>query len=106
MLWDLPSRRRSGPVPNSPGILHPPPPRSMRSARWLPESCGMHRLRRVGGLIRLGVGHVLRPPGPRLLDAVGDQLAIQRRSVDPQDVAGLLLLPARVVQDLEDVFLL
>src|SRR5215831_12723346 len=42
----------------------------------------------------------------RLLDAVGDQLAVERRGVDAQHLAGLFLLPARRVQHLEDVLAL
>src|SRR4051812_1253199 len=41
-----------------------------------------------------------------LLDAVGDELAIECRRVDPQDLARPLLLPLGRVEHLEDVLLL
>src|SRR5262245_48269769 len=43
---------------------------------------------------------------PRRLHAVGQELAIERRGVDAQDLRGFLLLPLRVVQHLEDVLAL
>src|SRR5262245_41959601 len=53
-----------------------------------------------GGLVHLPFAGLVEP-GARLLHAVGDQLAVEGGGVDPQDVAGLLLLPARRVQHLE-----
>src|SRR5689334_20210249 len=41
-----------------------------------------------------------------LLEAVGQQLPVERRGVDPEDLARALLLPARVVEHLEDVLAL
>src|SRR5439155_6970348 len=41
-----------------------------------------------------------------LLEPVGEELAVERRGVDAEDLARPLLLPAGVVEDLQDVFAL
>src|SRR6266498_5406077 len=58
----------------------------------------------VDRIVVLGIA--TRTVLPGLLEAVTDELAVQRRGVDAQELARALLLPAREVQDLEDVLLL
>src|SRR5438552_8732448 len=61
-----------------------------------------HRTDSGGVLARLPLAFGARA----LLEAVADQLAIERRGVDAEDFAGPLLLPADALQHLEDVLLL
>src|SRR5262245_21775876 len=72
--------------------------------RNLHESWSPHAHRTASGRVLVGVP--IRLVAGALLDAVADQLSVERRGVDAEDFAGSLLLPAGVVEDLEDVLLL
>src|SRR5437867_5899247 len=90
-----PRRGQTSSAGPRPGASRTRAPRFVRAAR----SCG------VCGFVAVGMLAVHQPrAGP--LDPVGDQLAVEGRGVDAEDLAGALLLPAGVVQHLEDVLLL
>src|SRR5262245_2558898 len=59
-------------------------------------------------LLELGMSRARQdaPALALLLEPVGEELPVQRRGVDAQDLAGPLLLPLGVIEHLEDVLLL
>src|SRR5262245_45685652 len=67
-----------------------------------------HALRRVLVAFLVLLVHLRPEPCSLawLLEPVADELAVERRGVDAEQLTGALLLPAREVQDLEDVLLL
>src|SRR5262245_43214587 len=83
-------------VPARPGNLVARSPKHGRFAASRFVSCVPQRSRRVR------VAEVLAFRLLPLVEPVAEQLAVERRGVDPEDFARPLLLPPGVVQDLED----
>src|SRR5439155_11715396 len=99
-----PSRWSAAAPPVHPSVASREPPGDLQQHPT--GACRSHSSRHTRRrLVRLPLAHIVEPSA-RPLHPVCDELAVERRGIDAQDVARLLLLPPRRVQHLQDVLFL